>query len=68
MLAVGIATVKRLEQPGPHRCLGGSALKLLRAYLVEPELQARLLANCYSHPFPEDLIAAATASGLAGQR
>ena len=55
LLGMGLRSVQRLEGGPGHRCLGKASLKLLRFWLQDPEIRARLRANRYPHPWPEDL-------------
>lgn len=55
LLGMGVRSVQRLEEGPGHRCLRPAPLKLLRFWLQDPEIQARLRAARYPHPWPEDL-------------
>ena len=55
MLSCDETTIQRAESLTDHHCPRPGTVKLLRIYLQDPELKARLRIAGYPHPFPEDL-------------
>ena len=52
-LGVDRSTLKRMQQI-PHHCHHRAAERLMRAYLLDAALRARLATHQYPDPFPED--------------